>query len=66
MTQSDTYWTLMTAAQYGGSFYQALANAGLRADPRNRQRLLDAFPELVATYGAASNLHRHLRIGKEL
>ena len=63
MTDSDIYWTLRTAAQYGGSFYQALANAGLRADPRNRQRLLDAFPELVATYGAASNLHRGLRSG---
>ena len=61
MTQSDSYWTLMTAAQYGGSFYQALAHAGLKADPRNRQRLMDAFPEMVATYGTASRLHQGLR-----
>jgi hypothetical protein len=37
--------------QYGGSFVSAIAQALRYADPTNRQRLLDAFPELVAKYG---------------
>jgi hypothetical protein len=63
MTDSDIYWTLATACQHGGSFYQALACAGIKADPSNRRRILDAFPELVATYGTASRLHQGLRSG---
>jgi hypothetical protein len=63
MTDSDIYWTLATASQYGGSFYQALGQAGLKADPGNKRRILDAFPELVATYGTASRLHQGLRSG---
>lgn len=63
MSDPDIYWTLATAYQYGGGFYQALAQAGLKADPNNKQRILDAFPELVATYGTASRLHHSLRIG---
>ena len=54
MNESDIYWTLATAAQYGGSFYQALAQAGLKADQSNKRRIIDAFPEIVATYGIAS------------
>lgn len=63
MTDADIYWTFATAYQHGGSFYQALAHAGLKADPRNRQRVIDAFPEMVATYGTASRLHQSLRSG---
>jgi hypothetical protein len=63
MTDSDIYWTLATACQYGGSFYQSLGQAGLKADPGNKRRILDAFPELVATYGTASRLHRTMRSG---
>ena len=37
--------------QYGGSFVSSIAQALRYADPNNRQRLLDAFPELVAKYG---------------
>ena len=37
--------------QYGGSFVSALAQALRYADPTNRQRLLDAFPDIVAKYG---------------
>jgi hypothetical protein len=29
MTDSDIYWTFVTAQKYGGSFYQAMGNAGL-------------------------------------
>ena len=63
MSKSDIFWTMATAAQYGGSFYQALGNAGLAADPNNKRRILDAFPEMVATYGAASRLHQTIRAG---
>ena len=63
MSESDIFWTMATAAQYGGSFYQALGNAGLAADPNNKRRILDAFPEMVATYGAASRLHQTIRAG---
>jgi hypothetical protein len=41
----------------------ALADAGLAADPGNKRRILTAFPEMVATYGTASRLHRNLREG---
>jgi 2-oxo-4-hydroxy-4-carboxy--5-ureidoimidazoline (OHCU) decarboxylase len=37
--------------QYGGSFVSSIAQALRYADPNNRQRLLDAFPDLVAKYG---------------
>ena len=63
MIDSDIYWTLATAYQYGGGFYKALALAGLAADPNNKRRILDAFPEMVATYGTASRLHQGLRSG---
>jgi hypothetical protein len=61
MSESDIYWTFQTAISYGGNFYGRLAGAGLAADPSNRQRLLEAFPEFAATYGPASQLHRDLR-----
>ena len=63
MTDSDIFWTFQTAISYGGGFYHALAAAGIKADPRNKQRLLDAFPELRATYGPTSKLHKRLRQG---
>jgi hypothetical protein len=63
MTDSDIYWTFVTAQKYGGSFYQQLGNAGLAADPNNKRRTLVAFPEMVATYGTASRLHQTLRAG---
>jgi hypothetical protein len=63
MSDSDIFWTMATAAQYGGSFYQAMGNAGLAADPNNKRRILDAFPEMVATYGTASRLHQTMRAG---
>ena len=36
---------------HGGSFVGAIAQALRFADPVNRQRLLDAFPDLVQKYG---------------
>jgi len=43
-----------TAHHYGGSFLSKVAEAALNADPRNRDRVLDAFPEIVAKYGPGS------------
>ena len=63
MSDADIYWTFQTAASYGGSFFRSLADAGLAADPGNKRRILTAFPEMVATYGTASRLHRNLREG---
>jgi len=61
MTSSDTYWTLQAAIAYGSGFMRRLADAGLHADPSNRQRLLLAFPELQQCYGPQTFLHRQAR-----
>ncbi len=61
MSDSDIYWTFITAQKYGGSFYQSMGNSGLAADPNNKRRILAAFPEMVTTYGTASRLHQELR-----
>lgn len=63
MTDSDLYWTFAAAYQYGGGFYQALAQAGLKADPINKTRIIEAFPELSANYGVNTKFHRSLRSG---
>ena len=46
---------------YGGGFIKRLAEAGVHADPNNRQRLLLAFPELQQCYGPQTFLHRQQR-----
>jgi hypothetical protein len=45
MTDSDIYWTFVTASKYGGSFYQAMGNAGFAADPINKRRILNTWPD---------------------
>ena len=62
MSDTDIHQTFVTAYTYGGSFYQALAMAGLKADPTNRQRLLTAFPELTTIYGPDTELHKFIRL----
>ena len=54
MSGTDLHYTFVTAAQYGGTFFRRLAEAGLAADPINRQRLITAFPELTTLYGPVS------------
>ena len=61
MTSTDSYWTFQTAMAYGGGFIKRLAEAGVHADPVNRQRLLLAFPELQQCYGPQTFLHRQQR-----
>ena len=54
MTEKQIRATIRTARHYGGSFLGTVAEAALNADPRNRDRILDAFPEIIATYGPGS------------
>lgn len=54
MAPEQQHQTLKTASKYGGSFYRALATAGLLADPINRDRLFQAFPDLELVYGPMS------------
>jgi hypothetical protein len=63
MTPSDTFWTLQTAIAFGGGFMRRLAEAGIHADPNNRQRLLLAFPELQQCFGPHTMLHKQARVG---
>ena len=51
MTSTQLHSMITLMDQYGGSFVSALAQALRYADPTNRQRLLDAFPDIVAKYG---------------
>ena len=57
MTDSQTFQTLQTAIRHGGGFMAKLAEAGLAADPDNRRRLLDAFPQLEQCFGPQTTLH---------
>lgn len=54
VTEKQICATIRTAHHYGGSFLSKVAEAALNADPRNRDRVLDAFPEIVAKYGPGS------------
>ena len=54
VTEKQTNATIKTAQNYGGAFISKLAEAALLADPRNRSRLMDAFPEIVSKYGPGS------------
>ena len=54
VTETQIRATIRTAHHYGGSFFSTLAAAALSADPRNRSRILDAFPEIIAKYGPGS------------
>lgn len=51
MTESELHDTLETAITFGGKFMATLARAVHYADSVNRQRLLEAFPEIIDRYG---------------
>jgi len=57
MTERQIRATIRTAHHYGGSFFSTLAAAALAADPRNRSRILDAFPEIISKYGPGSSYY---------
>ena len=61
MTDSDIYFTFLSASKYGGAFYQRLADAGMAADAQNKRRILNEFHELIEHYGPSKGLHQLLR-----
>jgi 2-oxo-4-hydroxy-4-carboxy--5-ureidoimidazoline (OHCU) decarboxylase len=54
MNQAQLTTMICLMQSHGGSFVNAVAQALRVADPVNRQRLLDAFPDLVKKYGPTS------------
>jgi hypothetical protein len=59
--RSADFWTLQTALAYGGGFYRRLAEAGLLADPVNRAKIFETWPDLNRIYGPDTLQHRQLR-----
>jgi len=57
MTNDQQIHTLLTAAYFGGLTISKLAEAGLIADPVNRQIILDCFPRIISDYGPDSELY---------
>jgi len=54
----DRGWAIEEAMQQmGGGFVQALGKALRTADPMNKAKLLDAFPEYVAQYRKIAEHH---------
>jgi hypothetical protein len=58
MNQAQLTAMICLMQSHGGSFVSAFANTLRYADPVNRQRLLDAFPDLVEQYGPTSRFMR--------
>ena len=54
MNHSELTSMICLMQSHGGSFVSSIATALRFADPVNRQRLLDAFPDLVEKYGPTS------------
>lgn len=52
MQLSHSEFTLLVDAmrKYGGNFISKLADAMVAADPKNREKLLNAFPDEVSKY----------------
>ena len=60
LTSEQFHSMLGTMRRNGGSFAVKLADCLSAADPINRQRLLECFPELVERYGPESIFNREL------
>jgi hypothetical protein len=54
MNQSELTAMICLMQSHGGSFVGAIAQALRFADPVNRQRLIDAFPDIIEKYGPTS------------
>jgi 2-oxo-4-hydroxy-4-carboxy--5-ureidoimidazoline (OHCU) decarboxylase len=54
MNSTELHAMIARMDSYGGSFVSSIAQALRFADPKNRQTLLDAFPDLVQKYGPDS------------
>lgn len=51
MNSTEFHAMIVLMEKYGGSFVASIAQALRYADRTNKQRLLDAFPDLVEKYG---------------
>lgn len=51
MTPNEFRATLLCMERFGGTFTGHLAAALRTADPSNRQRIWDAFPDILKKYG---------------
>jgi hypothetical protein len=60
LTSEQFHSMLGTIRRNGGSFAVKLADCLAAADPSNRQRVLDAFPEIIERYGPESIFNRQL------
>jgi 2-oxo-4-hydroxy-4-carboxy--5-ureidoimidazoline (OHCU) decarboxylase len=58
MNSTELHAMIARMDSYGGSFVSSIAQALRFADPKNRQRLLDAFPDLVQKYGPDSQFNK--------
>jgi len=54
MNSSQLFAMTALMETYGGTFVSSISQALRYADPVNRQKLLDAFPDLVEKYGPNS------------
>lgn len=58
MTPNEFQATLLCMERFGGSFTRNLSAALRSADSINRERLLQAFPEIIETYGPAGKFQQ--------
>jgi len=54
LSGEDYYILTETMSRYGGHFCKKLADAIRAADGGNKQKIIDAFPEIVKEYGPGS------------
>lgn len=58
MTPNEFQATLLCMERFGGKFTANLAAALRFADPSNRQRIWDAFPDILEKYGPTGMFQR--------
>jgi len=54
LSGEDYYVLTETMSRYGGHFCKKLSEAIRAADSNNKQKIIDAFPEIVKDYGPGS------------
>jgi len=64
-SNQDYYILTETMRKYGGHFMSKLADAICVADLTNKKKLIDAFPEVVTTYGPGSRFAEWVIAGRE-
>jgi hypothetical protein len=58
MTHDELHATMLCMERFGGTFCSNLAAAMRYADPSNRQRIMNAFPEIIEKYGPTGPFQR--------